>query len=79
MSEGEAPSFAALDRAVADAEGAAEVDERWEPLRARLRAARAGHGTPALERAVDELIDECERVNDIVRRGGKEEPKAPPA
>lgn len=74
VSEGGTPSAEVLGRAVADAEDAAEVNERWEPLRARLRTARAGHGTPALERAVDELIEECKRVNDIVRRGGREEP-----
>lgn len=74
VSEGGTPSPDVLERAVAHAEEAAEADERWEPLRARLLAARARHGTPALERAVDELIDECERVNDIVRSGGKGAP-----
>ena len=65
------PSAAVLDAAVADAEAAASVDERWQPLLARLRAARQARGTPAVDPAIDALVEECDRVNDIVRSGGR--------
>lgn len=76
VADGKTPSAAVLGRAVADAEAAARVEGRWSRLRARLRTARAQRGTAAFERAVDDLVRECDRVNDIVRRGGREEPGA---
>ena len=48
------------------------MDERWQPLLARLRAARQARGTPAVDPAIDALVEECDRVNDIVRSGGRE-------
>lgn len=64
--------MAVLDKAVADAEAAVVVDDRWAPLLARLRATRAAQGTPAVDPAIDALVKECDRVNEIVRSGGKE-------
>ncbi|MGI8684149.1 MAG: hypothetical protein ACR2MO_03475 [Acidimicrobiales bacterium] len=66
------PSPGVLRDAVADAEAAADVDDRWAPLLERLRAVGAARGTPQIDPAVDELRAECGRVNDIVKRGGKE-------
>lgn len=66
------PSAGTLDRARADAEAAAGVDDRWGPLLADLEAALAASGTPDLGPAVESLVAECDRVNDIVRRGGRE-------
>ena len=65
-----------LDKAVADATAANEVDDRWAPLLARLRAARGARGTPAVDPAIDALVAECDRVNEIVRSGGKEPAQA---
>ena len=72
VSDGKVPDDDVLDAALTDAEAAAAVDDRWRPLAARLRAAVATGGGPDLEPAVDALAAECGRVNDIVRRGGKE-------
>jgi hypothetical protein len=66
------PSVDVLDRAREDAGTAAEVDDRWAPLVARLDAVAAARGTPGIDPAVDELTAECGRVNEIVRRGGKD-------
>lgn len=72
VSNGKAPAADVLDAALGDAEAAAEVDDRWRPLVTRLRAAVATHGGPDFDPAVDALAAECGRVNDIIRRGGKE-------
>lgn len=61
------PSAAALDEAVADARAAAEVDDRWRPLRGLLLQARDRRGTPAFEASVEALVAECGRVNDYIR------------
>lgn len=72
LADGKAPSAGVLDEAVGDAEAAASVDDRWGPLVVRLRAAVATGGGPDLGPAMAALYAECGRVNDIVRRGGKE-------
>lgn len=74
VSNGEVPSPAVLRQAVAHAEAAAAVDDRWRALRVRLGAAVDSYGTPAFGPAVDAVVGECDRVNEIVRRGGREEP-----
>lgn len=76
VSRNEEPSVGVLDRAVADAEAANQVDDRWAPLVARLRAVRLAQGTPAVDPAIDALVEECDRVNEIVRRGGREPAQA---
>jgi hypothetical protein len=67
VADGRTPSADDLDAAVADAEAAAEVDDRWAPLGVLLRQARDQRGTPAFEPSVDALVAECEQVNDYVR------------
>ena len=74
VADGGRPSTAVLRRAAADADAAAGVDDRWAPLRASVRAALDRRGSPRFEAAVDALVEECERVNEIVRRGGEEPP-----
>lgn len=77
VAAGQTLSAAVLDETVAHADAAAEVDpDRWSPLRARARAARAAAGSADMERSIDALVQECERVNEVVRRGGKEDPAA---
>lgn len=50
-------------RARKHADAAAEADQRWTPLKARLEQ----FDTAAGPEAVDALTVECRRVNDIVR------------
>lgn len=52
-----------VTRAREHADAAAEADERWTPLKARVEQL----GTAATPEAVDALTVECRRVNDIVR------------
>ncbi len=66
------PSTEVLDKALADAGAAATVDDRWAPLLARLEELEGARGTPGIDAAVDDLTAECERVNGIIRRGGKD-------
>ncbi|MGI8684720.1 MAG: hypothetical protein ACR2MO_06470, partial [Acidimicrobiales bacterium] len=66
------PTFDALDKARTDAEAAADVDDRWAPLLERVKALDAARGTPGIDPAVDALAAECGRVNEIIRRGGKD-------
>lgn len=68
----EVPPAAVLRAARDDAAAAAGVDRRWEPLLERVREAVAALDTPGFDPAVDALAAECGRVNDIVRRGGRE-------
>ncbi|HET7489399.1 MAG TPA: hypothetical protein VFJ85_15840 [Acidimicrobiales bacterium] len=73
MAKGHAPSAAALDHAVGDARAAASVDPgRWAPLRRRVEALAGAYGTSAFEGAVGDVVEECKRVNDVVRHGGRE-------
>jgi len=66
------PTSDALDKALSDAEAAADVDHRWAPLLERVQALDAARGTPGIDPAVDELTAECGRVNELIRRGGGE-------
>ena len=66
VSEDRPPSPADLRSALTDAEAAARVDQRWAPLRERVRelmASAGGEGGPR----VDALVQECDRVNQIVK------------
>lgn len=65
VAKGRLPTTDEIGRAARHAEAAAEVDDRWLPLRARVRELAATTARPA----VDALADECRRVNDIVRGG----------
>lgn len=72
VSQAKVPSAGVLEEALVDAGEAAGVDGRWAPLLAQLQSAKAARGTPLFVHAIDELAAECGRVNEIVRRGGKE-------
>lgn len=72
MAQDRVPSAKVLDDARSDAEAAAGVDDRWGPLLVRVRVAQASRAEPGFGAAVDALAAECGRVNEIVRRGGKE-------
>jgi len=72
VAERRTPSPEAVGQSRADAEAAAGVDDRWVPLVAAVRKLEATRGTPGFDPAVDALTAECSRVNEIVRRGGKE-------
>lgn len=62
------PTAAELAQASRVAEAAAAADERWVPLRQRVRElAEAVSGGADPQAAVDALADECRHVNDIVR------------
>lgn len=68
VAQRQVPTAAQLAPASRAAEAAAEVDERWLPLRQRVRelaeaVSRGGDPQPA----IGALADECRRVNDIVR------------
>lgn len=76
MADGGRPSAASLDVALAEATAAAQDDDRWAPLEALVRRARAAAGTPASAEAVDALVAECQGATDFVRRGGREPPRA---
>lgn len=76
VARGRLPSVEQVDEARADAEAAAEVDDRWDPLVVGIRMVQSTRGTPGIDPAVDALTAECRRVNEIVRRGGKEPPTA---
>ncbi|MDQ3569433.1 MAG: hypothetical protein M3396_02195 [Actinomycetota bacterium] len=67
VAEDQRPSDDALAAASRDAEAAANVDERWGPLRARVREFADGIGSPAGPASLDALVQECERVNRIVK------------
>ncbi len=67
VSKDEKPSVADLASAVRDAEAAAGVDERWAPLKDRVRAFRSSVGKEAGRAALDALVEECRRVNQIVK------------
>lgn len=62
------PTGDEIGAALRHAEAAAEVDERWLALRQRVQelAAVLQRGDDA-DDAVQQLADECRRVNDIVR------------
>ena len=60
---GRVPSDSEIATASRHAEATADVDDRWLPLRARVRALSAEPAQPA----VDALAEECRRVNDLVR------------
>lgn len=72
VADQELPSAAVLDDARADAEAATEVDDRWAALVQRLEDLEAQRDTPLVDPAVDALREECGRVNDFVRRGGRD-------
>lgn len=63
VAQGRTPSTEQVSRAREHAEAAADADQRWMPLRARLEQFDAA----ATAEAVDALTVECRRVNDIVR------------
>ncbi|MDQ3680206.1 MAG: hypothetical protein M3378_06620 [Actinomycetota bacterium] len=67
VADDQRPSAGALAAATRDAEAAARVDERWGPLRARVREFRDGVGSPAGPASLDALVRECDRVNRIVK------------
>ena len=73
MADGGPASPDVLAEAVADAEEAAGADDHWDTLVAALRRARDAAGTPEANATIDALVGECERSNDFVRRGGREE------
>ncbi len=64
VSKDQRPSTDALVSAARDAEAAAKVDERWSALRARVLD--FGDRTDARE-SLDALVEECARVNRIVK------------
>lgn len=66
VSEDRQPFPADLRSALANAEAAARVDQRWAPLRERVRelgSSASGGGGGQL----DALAQECDRVNQIVK------------
>ena len=64
VSEGRRPSPYAIAMAARHAEAAADVDERWASLRARVRDFAASANA---QNSLDALVEECERVNRIVK------------
>jgi len=72
IAEQELPSASVLDDAQGDAQAAADVDDRWSALVERLEDLEAQRDTPRVDPAVDALREECGRVNDFVRRGGRD-------
>lgn len=67
VSKDQKPSVSDLASAVRDAEAAARVDERWAPLRDRVRELRSTLGKEAGRARLDALVEECGRVNQIVK------------
>lgn len=63
-----APTSDEAQQAARLADSAADVDDRWVPLRARTHDLNTAvlHGVDP-QPAVDALADECRRVNEIVR------------
>ena len=61
------PSVDALRSARRSAEAAAQVDERWSQLRERVRDLESSADADAAQRSVDALVQECGRVNQIVK------------
>lgn len=73
VSRGEPPSPEALRAALGAAEAAATGDRRWAVLPGRVRDVRAALAGPAGHgdgggAAMAALVEECERVNAIVKR-----------
>ncbi len=67
VSKDRPPSVSELASAVRDAEAAARVDERWAPLRDRVRAFRSSLDSEVGRAPLDALVEECGRVNQIVK------------
>lgn len=67
VSQDRQPSTAELRSAVSYAEAAARVDQRWAPLRERVQALRSSVGSEAGRAHLDALVQECDRVNRIVK------------
>ena len=67
VSEDRQPSPADLRSAMSDAEAAARVDQRWAPLRERVRALGSSVGSEPGRAHLDALVQECDRVNRIVK------------
>lgn len=63
VAQGRTPTSEQVARARRHAEAAADADQRWTPLRARLEQFDTASTPPA----IDALTVECRRVNDIVR------------
>lgn len=63
VAQGRTPTSEQVARARRHAEAAADADQRWTPLRARLEQ----FDTASTPQAIDALTVECRRVNDIVR------------
>lgn len=68
VSQRRVPTAEESARAARLAETAADVDDRWRPLRALARDLNGAvlHGADP-QPAIDALVAECTRVNDIVR------------
>lgn len=64
VSEGRPPSNEAVATAARHAEAAAEVDQRWSALRARVLDFRSRTDS---QESLDALAAECQRVNQIVK------------
>jgi len=64
VSKDQRPSPGALANAARNAEAAAEVDERWTALRARVADFRS---RPDTRESLDALVGECGRVNQVVK------------
>ncbi len=67
----ERPSPAALEEAAEAARAAAGVDDRWSALPARVDELRS---RPGERGPVDALVEECGRVNRIVKEKRGDEP-----
>ena len=61
------PSADALRSATRDADAAAAEDERWVQLRERVRELESSIDTAAVRESLDALVEECRRVNQIVK------------
>ena len=61
------PSADALRSATRNADAAAAEDDRWSPLRDRVHELQTSIDTEAARESLDALVEECRRVNDIVK------------
>jgi hypothetical protein len=64
VSKSRRPTAESLVTAARDAEAAARVDPRWVSLRGRVRDFQARTDAPE---SLDALVQECRRVNQIVK------------
>jgi hypothetical protein len=72
VSKNRRPSTDALGIAARNAEAAAKVDDRWAALRARVLDFR---GRADSQESLDALVEECRRVNRIVKEKRDDVPR----